>query len=610
MLGISDVVLFGIKSGLKLAHQRRQAFIDETISRKLVVPLLEFDSSFTLGSANQFFRSPAGQAQLDLHPTLNALFEKANNFESLGEDEHAYINAAFEFRLLENIQLSNNSDAPEDASNLTDGQITSVGFNSNALKSIVTVQQFSRFHKPDSPSSFQRVLGSLIEIGVDAFSKFPGIIDTESAAGRAVSGFLNAIDDLDFKTQHVDILAQSLFISVIETLGENADLLGADAKIESLIKSVSSGLIKDLTSRINSLENNLIEREDVSRWGNLVLRSVLGNVQQTVLANPKSLGIDNPAHQALISSVGTTILGAILDESNINLRALFSKQGLDQVVKASLNTVSEFPELLGANGEGLRKIIAQISQGLADNEHILNRDMLPDTIRLIIEKTAQNANFLWPEGFKNQGRHLLVTASTEFLIQFFSVPESSQTWRPAFSKSQLIGLLDLVLEETIQNPNWVAKLETADHTIIGQATSITLEILQTVPANQLSLETAEKILRSVISAVSNRLDFLEILEIAEERAPRLATALKAIVSALLSQDLDPKILWVMARGEVFSTIIDTALGVLSQIGITEETINRVLDVLSKAKESILEGGRWVLNEVLDELKNLATIPAT
>lgn len=171
-------------------------------------------------------------------------------------------------------------------------------------------------------------------------------------------------------------------------------------------------------------------------------------------------------------------------------------------------------------------------------------------------------------------------------------------------------MLDLILEETIQNPNWVAKLGIADHTIIGQATSITLETLQTIPANQLSLETAEKILRSVISSVSSRLDFLDILEIAGERAPRLATALKSIVDALLSKDLDPKILWVMARGEVFSTIIDTALGVLAQIGISDKTIKSVLEVLSKAKETILNGERWVLSEVLDELKDLAAIPAT
>ena len=595
MLGISDVVIFGVKSGLKLVNEGRQAFIEETISEELLLPLPNADFNFTLGSANQFYRSPEGQLLLEKHPNLKDFFERRRRLTD--EEKETYISEARKFQQLGELQ---NTQIPED-------KVLASGLSANALKSLVTVQQFAHIHNRDSPSAFQRVLGSLIEIGVDTFSKFPGILDTESAAGRAVSGFLNSIDEFDFSSEHVDSLARSLFISVVETIGENTDLLGADEKTELLIKSVSGGLIKDLTQRINDLGDDVVGKAHAEKWGNLVLRSVLGNVGETILANPKSIGVDDPAQQALISSVGTTILGAILDEETVKMRALFSKQGLDQVVKASLHTVADFPELLGVNGEGLGKIITQVSHGLANNEHILSRDMLPETIRLVIEKTAQNAEFLWPKALQDADKSLLATASIEFLIQFSNIPESGTTWRPTFSKTQLTGLLDLVLEETIQNPNWVLEKKD-DHTIIGRATRITLNVLQDIPVEQINLETGANILRAVIRAVSQRIDFLDLLERASESKPAIAMALKALVGVVITNEADPKVLWITARGEVVSAILETALDVLARIGITNDTINLIIEVVTNAKERLTQDGRWVLKEVLDEIKNIALKP--
>ncbi|MBX2818285.1 MAG: hypothetical protein KTR29_01350 [Rhodothermaceae bacterium] len=472
----------------------------------------------------------------------------------------------------------------------------------------------------------QRVLGSLVEVGIDAFDNFPGILDEKSAAGRAVSGFLNSIKDLNFETEEVEVLARSLFISAVESIGKNPDLLGADEKVETLIRAVSSGLIQDITAKIKAVGDNLPEREQVERWGNLVLRSVLSNIGETVLSNPKSIGIDDPAKQALVSSVGTSILGVILEEEHVKLRSLFSRQGLDQVVKASLITVAEYPDLIIDDNERLQKIISNVALGLASNEHILSKDMFPEAVRLVLEKTAQNAEFLWPEGFKDPNKHILVIAAVDFLNQFSSLPQSGQSWRPAFSKSMLTNLLDVVLEETIQNPVWVAELDFNDQTVVGkvtrvaldtlfadppkktvlgETTRIALDILKTIPAERLSLETGAQILRSIIQAVSKRLDFLELLERANEKHPAIAAALKPIITALVSEDLDPKILWAMARGEVLSSIIDTALEVLAQIGITPETIDQILATLEQAKQAILSGGRWTLDDVLAEIKNLA-----
>ncbi|MBX2818286.1 MAG: hypothetical protein KTR29_01355 [Rhodothermaceae bacterium] len=101
MLGIPDVVLFGIKSGVKLAKQGRLSFVESTISKSLVLPLPNFDATFSKSSAHLFFKTADGQAHLEESTKLKELFDRHRNLSD--EEEAFYISAAKDFRLLKDI---------------------------------------------------------------------------------------------------------------------------------------------------------------------------------------------------------------------------------------------------------------------------------------------------------------------------------------------------------------------------------------------------------------------------------------------------------------------------------------------------------------------------
>ena len=73
---ISDsaaIVLFAIRSAIKLGQQLRQAFVDNTKDRPLTLPLPNFACAPDLASAATFFSGPPGSACLARSQTLASL---------------------------------------------------------------------------------------------------------------------------------------------------------------------------------------------------------------------------------------------------------------------------------------------------------------------------------------------------------------------------------------------------------------------------------------------------------------------------------------------------------------------------------------------------------
>ena len=269
MAGISDIVLFGIRAGIRLGKQGRLAYIEKTLNQELVLPLPDFDPGFGLGSAlNYFFGN--GQHHLDSDPELKALFEKVDNSTSATkEDKEILVAAALKGMMADDRKENGDTHFKE-------------GLTADSLESLLRVHQFVK--DQENPPGLQRVLGTMIETGVDLFNQYPGIISEQTAAGRALSGFLTALDPLQFGQENMDVLARDFFVAAVETIHTNQDLLGADDKTENLIRTISAGLVGDVQDRLKTLTAG--EHIEVKKWGQLILRSVISNAGSTVLSNP------------------------------------------------------------------------------------------------------------------------------------------------------------------------------------------------------------------------------------------------------------------------------------------------------------------------------------
>lgn len=592
MPGIEDIIILGIKAGIKISRQYRQAYVEGTLERELVLPLPNFNPNITDAAAQAYFRG-GGRRHLADYPRAQELFDKADADQITPQERNELLIIYKEFKLADDIK----------SGTVTGGEI---GLSGESLLAMVTIRQWSR--NSPFPSAIQRVVGSLIEIGIDYLEETPGAINDKSAPGRALKGFLKSIGQLNFAEERVDQLAKGLFIGAIETISENPDLWGADDKTEILIEAVSTGLAIDIKDRIEQIGGaNLSKQEKIEDWGQLVLRSVLSNAGEVVLANPRSyLGINAPGQQALVSSVGTSILDVIIDEDAVDFSELLSREGLDRIVKSALLTFSENPGLIGTDHKGLQNVLTQIARDLSASTEVLGPDMLPDIIQLVLEKTALNADLLWPAAFRNDPeKHLLITASKELLGKLAEKPAGADTWTPRLSKSQVLDVLETVLDEVVQNPAWLVETADAGGTVLGVAVESALSALRKVPANRLNAETGKEVLISIVSAVALRKDFLDSIQVSGESKVAITAVLDTIIDATLMGEVDSKALWVLARGEVFAVVASAGLDRMAQIGISAETLEKLDTLLKQTVNDLIAGETWNVESLIESIDQLA-----
>ena len=596
MASLTDIVFMGVKAGMALAQRGRQAYVDAAASRELVLPLTKFNTSMSVGVARLYFNG-LGKQHLAETEGLAAIQAKVDEGGELKEYERKeYIDAAIEFQLLDDVA----------SGKITKSELHEQGLTFNALTSVVHIRQYAR--NKANPSLAQRAIGAIIDTGVELLRDIPQAVDENSATGRVLKGFLDSLDGVEFTSAGVGTMARELFVAAVETIGQNSSLLTGDSTVQNLVQVVSTGVVNDLEKRLADSSDNLVAQEKARDWGQLILRSVLSNAGEAVLANPSIMGVEGTAEQALVSGVGTSLLGAILDEDSVDLSALLSRNSVDKLVKSALGVFAEHPELAGIDNDGLKAVISQTAKSLADNKRVLGRDMLPDVIRLVLEKTGKNAALLAPDGFSEGGKQLAVLAAGQILEQIAREPDGGAGWSPNFSKSQLTSVLDSVLDEVVENPDWLLEKAGSKSSMLKDALATTLDTLKAAPKNRLSADTGELVLRNVIKSVALRSEFLDEIPVGGETKSALSAALGALIDSTLSDDVDAKARWTLARGEVFGKLVETGMNKLAEMGITEGTIGQVVGVVDLAAAKLGAGDSFSLQGVLDQI-NALTAPA-
>ncbi len=584
-----DLVIFAIKAGLKLGHQAKTAYAEATIKRELVLPLPDFNPEAKIGTADGYF-SGSGQVHLNEVARLKELYEKSMRGEKLTPaEEEQYVDYYLDFKREDDIKA---------------GVIRGdeLGFTSEALLSLVKVRQWA-LKKSPFPSVYQRILGTAIEIGIEYFSANHEFIDTESAKGRALLGFLNSIDDLDFASEEIDLLARRLFIAAIEAIGENPDLLGGDHVTEHFVETVSRGLVSDINAYLAKLgETDLSKKERVYDVAQLVLRSILNNLSSEIIENPGLyLSIHKPQEQALVTSVGKAIVDLLVRSDSFDLDYLFGRKTIDKLVKAALKVLSEYPSLAGIDNEGLKKIISEIASELSATSQEIGIDLLPDIVRLLLEKTAINARLVWPDGFNDPAKHLLITVAKEVLEELANAMDGGSGWTLELTKNQILDILEATLEEVAKNPQWLVDIAGGESSLAGLAIREAVNAFKSVPPNRITPTMAKAVILEVVEAVARRKDFLDKVSLNGKTSTLLGLALDAVVSAILSDEVDRKARWVLGREEMFEVIVEIFLDQLEQGGISSKNIRLLKAAIDREIKKISSGEVWSIGEFMEGL---------
>ena len=383
----------------------------------------------------------------------------------------------------------------------------------------------------------QLAAGSLVNIGVDYFVQVPGALNQDSVHGRILYHVLSAFDEIDFtehelaKKRFSEQLLPRLFAATAEAVAEVSDEISNDPHFQALLKATAKGIANDIYARAEQLDP--LQREEAMQWGQLLLRSVIKNAGDFVLSAPEVFFDTNTGASAIIQSSGMVLLEAILgdEEDKVSFKAALSPEVLDRLTRATLAILAEHPELI-TQQEGVRLIVESVAEAVRAEEALLEKGLLPELVRIVLEQSAGHLDQLWPD--RENGRdHLLVAALRLLLRQLSEDPPAGQ-WQPRLTKPQLLDLVEELLDEVVHNPAWVLQ-EVDEKPVLAEVVRVTMMALRQIPEEErLQPEVFRAVLRLALAATITHPKIIEAIPWGEEgeRVVVLQKAMELLVACV------------------------------------------------------------------------------
>jgi hypothetical protein len=593
------VVVFAIRSGIRLGQQIRKGYIDATKRRDLVLPLPKFFADVDPLDEAQWFHSGDGQKYQDQAKRLQEIITKFGNQQPLTEPEKKEVHEFY--RDYHTLFLAERGLLPPVKENGVEQDFPAI-----EVIAWVTVRQWAKGTDPN-PSTLQRLAGTFIEIGVDYFATMPGALHKDSGWGKAMAGFLEAMDRVDFAEGRLTDLPERLLVAGLETLAAQPELLTGDAKVQELIKVAAQSLSEDVATRLAQIDaGDLPAQMRVKDWAELTFRSVLGSAGRLVVGQPERyLGMSDAGRGALVAHVGSAVLGLVLDQPDKRLDHMFSRAGLETVIKAALTTLGEHPEILGqTENEGLRALLSQTAKELSGFDTLLNPDVLPEMLRLVLEKSAQNLDLIWPDLKQHPETNLALTTAQATLAAL-SQPIPGVKWKLRFTKAHLVRVTETVIDELVANPQWLLDKAGAPSENLEAALRAVLKVLSQRGDERISPETGVRIMEAVVRAVVLRQEFIQRLADTEEAL--IVSVLDTLIGAIFNKNLDPKAAWQLIRSPAIAGLTEVTLRLVSRTKLTPTILPTLKTVLKEQAAALAEGELFTL-EAFEKRLTLALAP--
>ena len=251
---------------------------------------------------------------------------------------------------------------------------------------------------------------------------------------------------------------------------------------------------------------------------------------------------------------------------------MLSGEALNKITKALLNAVAENPDVLKIGNDGFKSLIQELAQDLAQRKDLFGDDLLPDILRLILEKSAVNLALIWPAGSDSARNHLLVTATSE-LLQALAESAAGGGW-PKLSKGHMLSIADNVFDEVVDNPAWLLE-RVNGQSALGTGLKAVLTSLGGQPADKINTETLIVALRSGLMAAATDRSLLEKLPAPGTDAGKVAleAAIDAIIGTVNGDSVPADRKWRLLRNSSLQALIEIGLASLAENGAEQKHID-------------------------------------
>ncbi len=557
----AQIVFTAIHAGLRLYRAGYTAYVDSTRSRALTLPLPRGPSIPTVTTALAFFTETeqgkaivADEKNERLRWLLNEL-EQRDLPQPLEQEFLQIYAVAF---------WSTQSDDPK-----VDPGPSPV--NADEFISLLTIRQWSESEAPGRLTALQQIAGTLVNIAVDYFAQTPGLISSNRPEGRALLVFLETIDDVDFANTPLADIAGNLLVGVLDGVNAVPEIIFGGAREQDLIKNVTRALTVSANQHLANASTE--EKRNAGRWLQLIAHSIVKSGAETILADPvRFLGIKQGAEVNVVQQVGATLTDLIIGEDELQLRSLLSGESLNKITKALLTAVAENPEVLKIGNDGFKSLIRELAKDLSDRKDLFSDDLLPDILRLVLEKSAANLDLIWPAGSASPRDHLLVTATSELLKALSESAAADRAW-PKLSKGQVLSIAAKVFDEVVDNPAWLVE-RVNGQSALGTGLKAVLTSLGSQPADKINTETLVVTLRSGLMAAATHRSLLEKLPGPGADAGKVAleAAIDAIIDTVNGDTVPANMKWRLMRNSSLQTLIEIGLASLAENGAEQKHI--------------------------------------
>ena len=488
------LVMFAIQAGVALGRKTYDVLVESTQAAPLLLPIGALAGSIQEADAVLFFNRPENRP----------LVESGGPYHGLSREQLVVAWAT----------VRQVGDRLGDAG----------GAAVETLRALHAFEQHRRGFGPRSP--WQRIAGTVVEIGIDYFATNPQAMGKDSPARRILLAFLAGIRDVPFaEGDPVDVIGDTL-LAGLRVLSDRPTLVTDDARVQALLGGVTASLAAELQAAGSLGERQ--RREDLfHRVTAALLRggadAVAGHVDLFVRGRGRG--------GEVVRSAVSAVLGGVRDQEE-----LFSNDALAALLHTALGAVAGHATLL-ADDRLVQAVIQRTVAALTADpaRGLFSTASVEVVTRAALAAVAENVATLVDPA--TPGRQVVAEALVAMGHGLASELAGGTPLRALLSADQLVALTRIVLDVVARHPERLLHAEGGDsrRTALAQILGSVARALGREPARLVTGATFLELVRVALPVALRNLDRLVDLKATDPTTNLLFEAVAGVGRAALGE---------------------------------------------------------------------------
>jgi hypothetical protein len=518
-----SLVLFAIDAGVRLGRKLNEVLVDETAQRPLLMPLGDLFGTVAEGEALHFFTTE----QPALIRANGACFE-------IRDDRAKLIQV---YRAMRGVETQLVGPASDPASR-----------RKEIVGHLGALDQFDRKFQAGHPA--RRILGTVVEIGIDYFAAHPEAMGRDSSARKIVHAFVSGLQDTDFAEGTGRQILGDLLGSALHAVSEHAALIDDDRRLTVLLGAVTGAVAEDLRQAIQE-EDEVARHQLYRRVGTSLLRGTAGAFAgEIALFMP-----DESTARKLVQDTLGQVLQGIEGKEDI-----FSNETLELIVKSALRATAENAGLL-TDKKVLQELIQRTTTVLSDRQwdKLFSTATAGAVLHEVLEVTRENIETLLPLGRPQE--QFLAHALAAMAGSLSSKLAGGGSIQDLLSRRQVLELTQVVLHEAARSPELLLGDTSADpkKTVLAQVIGSVAKALGDEPTLLTNGEGLIELTQVALEVTLQNVDKLIDTESLSPTSNLLFQILQQVVATLAAEKDSRRLI----TRDVFQDIVQRVLPVVS-----------------------------------------------